>query len=80
MEDGWDFLYQSLGWEPKTKRFSMEMREQELPGWLQISKMNSWERDQQLSIAVLSYIDKKSGTEGQYSLVTTTRKVCISQS
>jgi hypothetical protein len=38
VEDGWDFLYQSLGWEPKTKRFSMEMREQELPGGCKSAK------------------------------------------
>jgi len=60
-------------------RFSMEMGEQETARWLQMSKTNSWERDRQLSVVVLSYIDRKSGIEGQYSLVAATRKVCISR-
>ena len=45
-------------------RFSMEMGEQETARWLQMSKTNSWERDRQLSVVVLSYIDRKSGIEG----------------
>ena len=38
VEHGWNFLYQSLRWEPKRKRFSMEMREQELPGGCKSAK------------------------------------------
>ena len=42
----------------------MEMGEQETARWLQMSKTNSWERGQQLSTAVLSYIDTSQELRG----------------